>query len=362
MGPDRRDGVHPPQLRTQQRAARELFLRLTALGEGTEDTKRRLHRSELDLPDSDLEAVLDALSMARLIVLDRDTVEIAREALIRAWPRLRDWLDADRDGLRLHRRLTGDASDWADLDRDPGTLYRGLRLAAACDWAQDADVGLTTREREFLDASRATEAREHARRRRFGRAAGRRGRRRVRRPAAARTRPRTGTHRHVTATRHGWAFCSVTDEQTTAEAVTSYVTGGPEQLLEAITRITLFETDAQTEFEAEPDVYRWFFHRRLNAVAIRLVHAVDLTAPQHAGTLIWHSQRRRSPRRRSGRSTPSSRTWARSATKLSGAVPFPGTNSKHFERPGAQSESATIRLRPEQPRRHAAPHEVVRRR
>ncbi|WP_409464826.1 hypothetical protein [Amycolatopsis sp. GA6-003] len=82
----------------------------------------------------------------------------------------------------------------------------------------------------------------------------------------------------------------MTDEQTTAEAVASYVTGGPEQLLEAITRITLFETDAQTEFEAEPDVFRWFFHRHPNAVAIRLAHAVDSTAPQHAGTVIWHSE------------------------------------------------------------------------
>ncbi|WP_409464835.1 hypothetical protein [Amycolatopsis sp. GA6-003] len=150
----------------QQRAARELFLRLTALGEGTEDTKRRLDRRELDLPDSDLETVLDKLGAARLIVLDRDTVEIGHEALIRAWPRLRGWLDADRDGLRLHRRLSGDASDWAGLDRDPGTLYRGLRLAAACDWADEADVRLTAREREFLDASRVAEAREHARQRR----------------------------------------------------------------------------------------------------------------------------------------------------------------------------------------------------
>ncbi|SFQ68317.1 cytochrome D1 domain-containing protein [Amycolatopsis rubida] len=150
----------------QQRAARELFIRLTALGEGTEDTKRRLRRSELDLPDRDLETVLDKLSAARLIVLGHDTVEIAHEALIRGWPRLRGWLDENRDGLRLHRRLSGDASDWTGLDRDPGTLYRGLRLTAASDWAGGGDVRLTALEREFLDASRAAEKREQARHRR----------------------------------------------------------------------------------------------------------------------------------------------------------------------------------------------------
>ncbi|UJW32573.1 NACHT and WD repeat domain-containing protein [Saccharothrix sp. AJ9571] len=150
----------------QQQTARELFIRLTALGEGTEDTKRRLRRSEFDLPGADLEAVLDKLTSARLIVLDHDTIEIAHEALIRAWPRLRGWLDDNRDSLRLQRRLTDDAGIWDDLNRDPGVLYRGERLASAQEWAQSANGRLTTRERRFLDASRAAEALEHLRQRR----------------------------------------------------------------------------------------------------------------------------------------------------------------------------------------------------
>ena len=30
------------------------------------------------------------------------TVEVAHEALIRKWTRLREWVDKDRDGLRIH--------------------------------------------------------------------------------------------------------------------------------------------------------------------------------------------------------------------------------------------------------------------
>ncbi|WP_216216903.1 hypothetical protein [Amycolatopsis aidingensis] len=80
------------------------------------------------------------------------------------------------------------------------------------------------------------------------------------------------------------------DEHTSAEAVASYVTGGPEQLLRAVARIILYETDTRAEFEAEPTVYRWFFHRRANTVAIRLVQAADSETPEHAGRLIWQSQ------------------------------------------------------------------------
>ncbi|GAA0602741.1 hypothetical protein GCM10010174_18690 [Kutzneria viridogrisea] len=142
-----------------QRVARQLFLRLTALGEGTEDTKRRIRREELD-PES--EPVLRTLADARLLTLDRDSVEIAHEALIRSWPRLRGWLTEDRDALRVHRQL-GEATDsWRALDRDPGALYRGTRLALARDFAAANGSALTVREREFLEASLAAEAAEQA--------------------------------------------------------------------------------------------------------------------------------------------------------------------------------------------------------
>ncbi|MFH8349573.1 hypothetical protein [Streptomyces sp. NPDC018045] len=155
----------------QQSLARQIFVRLTALGDGTEDTKRRIPRGELD-DDEATATVLEQATRARLLSMDHDRIEIAHEALIRSWPRLRGWLAHNRDRLRLHRQLTEAAREWESLGRDPGALYRGARLAMAHDLAEDADA-LTRLERDFLRSSRAAEtadltaARRRARRMRY---------------------------------------------------------------------------------------------------------------------------------------------------------------------------------------------------
>lgn len=145
----------------RQRLVRQIFLRLTALGEGTEDTKRRLNRRELD-DDPATTEVLERLADARLLVLDRDGVEIAHEALIRGWPRLRDWLAEDREGHRLHRQLAEATELWESLDRDKGSLYRGTRLGRAAEWAEREPAALSARERQFLQAGLDAEAEETA--------------------------------------------------------------------------------------------------------------------------------------------------------------------------------------------------------
>ncbi|MFG2484922.1 hypothetical protein ACGFSI_19465 [Streptomyces virginiae] len=146
---------------TQQHLARSLFLRLTALGDTTEDTRRRITDDELD-PGPDTAHVLESLARQRLVTLDQGCVEITHEAIIRCWPRLRDWLTEDRDQLLLHRQLTDASAAWQAQDHDPHTLYRGARLAAALDLAAAAADRLTSRERRFLDASRTAQADETA--------------------------------------------------------------------------------------------------------------------------------------------------------------------------------------------------------
>lgn len=152
----------------QQAIARNIFLRLTELGEGTEDTRRRAPFDELiphDETAASVHAVLRLLADARLITLNADSAEVAHEALIREWPQLRAWLNQDRDGLRLHRQITEAAQEWELLERDPGALYRGARLAQAREFASQTDLGtlhvtLNARERAFLEASAEQEERE----------------------------------------------------------------------------------------------------------------------------------------------------------------------------------------------------------
>ena len=130
------------------------------LGEGVEDTRRRVRVSELG-GGPDMVRVVDAFGAARMLVFDVDpttrepTIEIAHEALLQAWPRLRGWLDEDRDGLRIHRHLTETTGGWVASGRDDGELYRGGRLETALAWADGHPADLNDDEREFLERSRA---------------------------------------------------------------------------------------------------------------------------------------------------------------------------------------------------------------
>ena len=149
----------------QQELARNIFVRLTALGEGVSDTRRRVSRQELypaGVDSSQVDTVLQKLSgpEARLIVADDVTVEVTHEALIQQWDTLRNWLEADREVLRVHRHLTRAAQEWDDLGRDPGALYRGMRLAEAMEWREQKEGALNELEREFLDTSEALKLRE----------------------------------------------------------------------------------------------------------------------------------------------------------------------------------------------------------
>ncbi|MFJ3436380.1 hypothetical protein ACIPMU_22855 [Streptomyces cyaneofuscatus] len=147
------------------RTARALLLRLVTPGGGTEDTGRPVARSELeDLDELDhAEEVLEKLLRARLLTVDDRMVSLAHEALIGAWPRLRSWIEADRELLRVQRRLTEAAEVWAALGRDAGALYRGSQLESAREaFAAPPELRtpLTSIERAFLEASIAASDRE----------------------------------------------------------------------------------------------------------------------------------------------------------------------------------------------------------
>jgi WD40 repeat protein len=161
-----------------QAACRQVFLRLVSVDPTGQDTRRRVRRRELrglELEPAVLDAILGRYGEHRLLSFDRDpvtrtpTVEVAHEAILGQWDRLRTWIDERREDLLLHRRLVEAVAEWDDAGRDPEYLPREGRLAQFEAWAEATDLALTAGEREFLAEARAATdaaARRQARRRR----------------------------------------------------------------------------------------------------------------------------------------------------------------------------------------------------
>jgi WD40 repeat protein/DNA-binding SARP family transcriptional activator len=152
-------------------AVRRLFERLVVVNAEGEPTRRRAPRSELAklVAGQSVDDAVEAWAQARLLTLDRHpttrepTVEVAHEALLREWPRLRGWIEDDREAIVAIGQLRDAATTWAELDRDPGALYRGARLEVTLEATEARSDTLPAREREFLDASREERDRDQRR-------------------------------------------------------------------------------------------------------------------------------------------------------------------------------------------------------
>ncbi|MHC5596893.1 MAG: nSTAND1 domain-containing NTPase [Nostoc sp.] len=169
-----------------QECAKWIFLSLTQLGEGTEDTRRRVHKSELIVkkyPAPLVEKTLNVLTAAKLVVMNLEedeeltkaqgrqgeqekispptspaspapptsptspaspapllnsspspiTVEVAHEILIRHWSTLRWWLEENRDRLRKQRQIEQASQLWLQRSQQADFLLQGVRLAEAED-------------------------------------------------------------------------------------------------------------------------------------------------------------------------------------------------------------------------------------
>jgi len=157
----------------QQLTARQLFLRLARVAEDGTQTRSRVTLRDLassaDASDRETTDVLERFVAERLVTVGDESAEITHEALLAAWPRLVDWIDSDRAGLRIRRRVSEAAQAWLEADRDDAALLRGGQLALAREWAADPAhrASLGTLAREFLDQAdnrERTELRASARR------------------------------------------------------------------------------------------------------------------------------------------------------------------------------------------------------
>jgi len=134
-----------------RKTALRIFRRMTLITAGGRVARRRATLAEIHAAASAptperrerVEALLSAFATQRLLTLYEDTVEIAHDALLIAWPTLRQWLEPDLTAQATYDRLVEDAAEWAENHRDPAFLYRGARLLAVQDarsrWSRDLD-------------------------------------------------------------------------------------------------------------------------------------------------------------------------------------------------------------------------------
>ncbi|GGK57161.1 BTAD domain-containing putative transcriptional regulator [Ornithinimicrobium pekingense] len=137
----------------QRHALRELMLRMVQPGPGGDPVRTSVPRAVLT--DERHVAVVEQLVRARLVTAAEDRLEIAHEALARAWPRLQAWLADDVQGERIRHHLAAAASAWDGMGRPESELYRGARLAAAREWRDAGTHSLSQVEQDFLATSEA---------------------------------------------------------------------------------------------------------------------------------------------------------------------------------------------------------------
>jgi WD40 repeat protein len=150
------EAVYTRLTEAQRAIARDVFRQMTAVDRDGRLVRRPVSR---DGRNGRADAVLGALARGRLVVLGDDTAEMAHDALLQAWPRLRGWLEEDQSSLILYGQLAEDTAQWRQDGKDPSRLYRGVQLAAAREaarvWAADPGryPALPAAEAEFLRAS-----------------------------------------------------------------------------------------------------------------------------------------------------------------------------------------------------------------
>lgn len=143
------DAVFLQLAKPQHTIARRIFLRLIQFGEGRADTRRQQPVSALRASNDDadeFDRTLKHLTDHRLLTSNAETrdgerkIDIAHEALITGWNRLRDWVNERRDAEQTRRRLETKASEWERLGRGDAGLLDAIELREAEIWLKSADA------------------------------------------------------------------------------------------------------------------------------------------------------------------------------------------------------------------------------
>ncbi|MCC5666505.1 pentapeptide repeat-containing protein [Nostoc sp. CHAB 5784] len=147
----------------EQQATKRIFLELTQLGEGTEDTRRQVVQRDLvtsQHPEAVINRIIQRLANEKLVVTSTlsnqiAVVDVAHEALIRHWLLLRKWIEESRDVLRQKRKIEAAAIEWRDRRKAKDYLLQGKRLREAENFQkqQTENLRLSDLAIEFIQAS-----------------------------------------------------------------------------------------------------------------------------------------------------------------------------------------------------------------
>jgi DNA-binding SARP family transcriptional activator/WD40 repeat protein/energy-coupling factor transporter ATP-binding protein EcfA2 len=150
-----------------QQTLRRVLQSLVVIDESGEPARRTVARSALAALGDNVDEVVDSWVDGRLLSTGRrpdsrqPTVTLAHEAVLSQWPRLRDWVDEDREHVLALARLEQAAQEWVTLGRDAAALPRGGRLERAERLA--AAPAASEVVREFVERAVALRDEEQAR-------------------------------------------------------------------------------------------------------------------------------------------------------------------------------------------------------
>jgi tetratricopeptide (TPR) repeat protein len=154
----RAETVFEAQPSEVQAALPKVLNALVSIEQDGHETIGRKRAPWHEATNADVRALLETFVAARLFVTELGddgsvVVTVAHEALLWHWPRVREWVDQNRENLRIRSRISTAANRWAHEQRPSDLLLpRGKPLGEA-ETLLDQDIDLDATEAEYIDAS-----------------------------------------------------------------------------------------------------------------------------------------------------------------------------------------------------------------
>ena len=127
----------PPEREAQEKLLRRAFIPdLVRINPETNEPMRQV--AKFSTLAAEVHRLIERLVEARLLVRDKDDIEVAHESLLRQWPTLSGWLTEEKDNLRTLEKIRSAAAEWhaasdekKEKQRDELLPHRGELLAEA---------------------------------------------------------------------------------------------------------------------------------------------------------------------------------------------------------------------------------------